>query len=489
MIEADLLQLLARGEDSRQQFKRDFTNADGLAAELVAFANSGGGRLFIGVDDNGTISGLDAADVQRINQLIGNASSQHVRPAVHPTTENVVTSLGLVIAVTVPDGHAKPYQDNSGRFWVKQGADKRQVTAREELQRLFQRAGLLFADVVPVAGSSAADIDSKSFTAYFEKRYGRRPEADGQSLDQVLQNIGLGDGAELNLAGVMLFAERPQRFRPAFMIKAVAFPGTVLHDTRYLDSEDIDGTLPEQFTRAFAFIKRNLRHVQGDQGFNSLGQLEIPEAALEELLVNALIHRDYFTSASIRVLVFVDRVEIISPGHLPDSLNIEAIRRGVTNRRNPTLTDHAVQLLPYRGLGSGIRRALGAWAEVDFDDDVRGNQFRAVVKRPVTQQVTPQVTPQVTGQVAPPVAPPVIPPVAPPVAALIRVLGVVGELGNAEIRARLQIKDRADLRDRFVRPSIAGGWVEMTIPEKPSSRMQKYRLTAAGRVLLEQLTQ
>jgi hypothetical protein len=217
--------------------------------------------------------------------------------------------------------------------------------------------------------------------------------------------------------------------------------------------------------------------VQGDQGFNSLGRLEIPEAALEELLVNALIHRDYFTSASIRVLVFADRVEIISPGHLPDSLNIEAIRCGVTNRRNPTLTDHAVQLLPYRGLGSGIRRALEAGAEVDFDDDVRGNQFRAVVKRPATQQITPQVTP------------PVIPPVAPPVAALIRALGVVGELGNAEIRARLQIKDRADLRDRFVRPSMAGGWVEMTIPDKPSSRMQKYRLTAAGRVLLEQLTQ
>ena len=206
----------------------------------------------------------------------------------------------------------------------------------------------------------------------------------------------------------------------------------MLHDTRYQDSEDIDGTLPEQFTRAFAFIKRNLRHLQGDQGFNSLGQLEIPEAALEELLVNALIHRDYFTSASIRVLVFVDRVEIISPGHLPDSLNIEAIRRGVTNRRNPTLTDHAVQLLPYRGLGSGIPRALGAWQEVDFDDDVRGNQFRATVRRPVTPQVTPQLTPQVTPHVTGQVAPPVIPPVA----ALIRVLGVVGELGNAEIRAR-----------------------------------------------------
>lgn len=100
-----------------------------------------------------------------------------------------------------------------------------------------------------------------------------------------------------------------------------------------------------------------LHHVQRGRGFNTLGELEIPEAALEKL-VNALIHRDYFTSASVRLLMFADRVEIISPGHLPDSLSVEAIRQGRTNRRNPTLTEHAAQILPYRGLGSGTARAL-----------------------------------------------------------------------------------------------------------------------------------
>src|SRR5690606_14597667 len=159
----------------------------------------------------------------------------------------------------------------------------------------------------------------------------------GATLDQVLQNIGLGDGRELNLSGLMLFGRNPLRWYPAFTIKAVAFPGTVIWDTRYLDSEDISGTLAEQFKGACAFIKRNLHHVQRGQGFNTLGELEIPEAALEELLVNALIHRDYFTSASIRLMVFADRVEIASPGHLPDSLSVDDIRRGRTIRRNPTL--------------------------------------------------------------------------------------------------------------------------------------------------------
>ena len=149
--------------------------------------------------------------------------------------------------------------------------------------------------------------------------------------------------------------------------------------------QDFSGTLPAQYAEALAFIKRNLRRVQGDQGFNSPGILEVPEVALQELLVNALVHRDYFTSASIRILVFRDRIEIISPGHLPDSLSIDDIRHGKPNRRNPTLSEHAFRLLPYRGMGSGIPRALEEWPQIELIDDLRGNQFTARVQRPQPQ--------------------------------------------------------------------------------------------------------
>jgi predicted HTH transcriptional regulator len=108
---ADLLQLLARGEDSRRQFKRDATNADGLAAELAAFDNSGGCQLLLGVNDDGSVAGLDAAAVRRLNQLLGNAATQHVRPPIHPLTQNIPTTNGIVIVVEVPDGLAKPYVD------------------------------------------------------------------------------------------------------------------------------------------------------------------------------------------------------------------------------------------------------------------------------------------------------------------------------------------------------------------------------------------
>ncbi|MFA7664966.1 MAG: ATP-binding protein [Burkholderiaceae bacterium] len=287
----------------------------------------------------------------------------------------------------------------------------------------------------------------------------------------------------MNLSGLMLFGRNPLRWCPAFTIKAVAFPGTVIWDTRYLDSEDISGTLAEQFKGAFAFLKRNLHRVQRGQGFNSPGELEIPETALEELLVNALVHRDYFTSASIRILMFTDRVEIISPGHLPDSLSIEDVRQGKTNRRNPTLTDHAFKVLPYRGLGSGIPRALEEWPRIELIDDVRGNQFSAVIRRPeaewasVTGQVIDQVTPPVTDQVTDQVTREVL-----------RLLSVMqGDLSRAEIQEALNLKHLPHLRDAYLNPALGQGLIEMTIPDKPRSRLQKYRLTAEGRTLLQSL--
>jgi len=471
MTEVELLEILARGEDSRHQYKRDLVNSDSVAAELAALANSGGGELFIGVADDGSISGLDAPAIRRLNQLLSNAASQNIRPPVHPLTENVQTTRGLVMVVSVADGLNKPYMDLQGRVWVKSGSDKRHVTAREELQRLFQRAGLVYADVVPIAGTSVADLDLKAFNAYFNRRYGQDSELEEASTEQLLQNLGLGDGRELTLAGLMLFGRQPQRWRPAFQVKAVAFPGTSLADNRYLDSEDIGGTLLEQFKGSFAFIRRNLHHVQRGRGFNTLGELEIPEPALEELLVNALIHRDYFTSASVRIMVFADRVEIASPGHLPDSLSVEAICQGRTNRRNPTLTEHAAQMLPYRGLGSGIPRAFREWPRIELIDDVTGNQFSALAWRPASEwaPVTPEVTPEVTPKVTPEVA---------------RLLAAIqGELTRSEIQSSLGLKDEKHFRDAYLRPALESGLIEMTIPDKPRSRLQKYRLTARGRVL------
>lgn len=386
METTELIDLLSRGEDSRQQFKADMTNADSLAAEIVAFCNTAGGRIFIGVNDDSSVRGLSGADVARLNQLIGNAASQVVRPAINPLTENVPHPNGTVMVVSIPEGINKPYMDRNGAIWVKNGSDKRRATSREELQRLFQQAGLVHADETPVAGLSAADVDMPYFESFFEQQFGEPLAQRDQPLPQLLSNMNLMNQGQLNVAGSLLFARAPQYALPAFIVKAVAFVGTQIEDERYIDSRDITGKLADVFQQTLGFIIANTRAVQGEQGFNSPGLPEIPRIVWEELVANALIHRDYFISAPVRVLVFADRIEIISPGHLPNNLTIENIKTGNSNMRNPILASFSAKLLPYRGLGSGLLRVFRAWPQLELIDDRAGNLFKAIVARPSMQQ-------------------------------------------------------------------------------------------------------
>jgi ATP-dependent DNA helicase RecG len=232
METTELIDLLSRGEDSRQQFKSDMTNADALAAEIVAFSNSAGGRIFIGVNDDGSVRGLSGADGGRLNKLVSNVALEGVRPAVNPLTENVLHPNGTVIVVSVPEGINKPYMDTKGAIWVKNGSDKRRATSREELQRLFQQAGLVHADDSPVSGLSAGDVDLPYFEAFFAQQFGQPLAEHNQPLPLLLANMNLMKQGQLNVAGSLLFAKAPQYALPAFIVKAVAFVGNAIEDER-----------------------------------------------------------------------------------------------------------------------------------------------------------------------------------------------------------------------------------------------------------------
>jgi ATP-dependent DNA helicase RecG len=381
----ELLARVTRGEDSTTQFKVDVRNGDSLASELAAFANAEGGTIFIGVADNGTTPGLSREDVSRVNQLIANAVSQLVRSPLAVQTQNVqLPNKRLVILLTVPKGIDKPYFDKNGVIWLKCGADKRRINSKEELRRFFQVADQFHADELPTK-AGPDKLDGERFGDFlrtvFKQEY---PKAKADRL-QLLQNMNLAtDQGVLNLAGVLLFAKDPERIKPSFLIKAVAFPGTTVATSVYDDSEDFSGPLPVLFQEAMAFIKRNLRKVQAGRGVNAPGTPEIPLLVFEELLVNALIHRDYLIEAPIRLFVFSDRIEIISPGHLPNHLTVEKIRAGNSNIRNPILASFVAKgLLPYHGIGSGIKRALADWPDITFADDHDGCLFTATVRRKV----------------------------------------------------------------------------------------------------------
>ena len=381
----ELISLIGHGEDSRTQFKRNITNSESLTGDLVAFSNRKGGKIIIGVDDQGNIIGLTADDIRRINELLSNSSTNMVRPSINPETENVSVGGNLVMVVTVPEGISKPYSDNKGVFWVKSGADKRRVTSREEVQRMLQSADLVYADEVPVEGTTTGDIDLDHFREFFLRHY-EEPldealDKAGIPLIQLLNNLGLARGTTLNLAGLMVFGRHPQRHRPVFVVKAVSFVGTDPAGEKYRDSQDIEGSLSDLHRGMMSFLSRNLRRLQGVKGINTEGDLEVPQSALEELVVNMLLHRDYFLSAPWRIMMFDDRIELISPGALPNNLTVENIRNGVSVIRNPLIASFATKELPYRGIGTGIRRAMAAVPALELESDYERNLFTARIPR------------------------------------------------------------------------------------------------------------
>jgi len=371
------------GEDSRQQFKVDVHNADSLAAEMAAFANSGGGTIFIGVADDGSLLGLSGKDVSRINQLISNTASQHVRSPLTVQTENIPADNGrIIIVLTVPKGIDKPYFDKNGVIWLKSGSDKRRVNSKEELRRLFQSVDQFHADELPTK-AGVDKLDKLRFRDFLRDIYHQEFPEDPQNLIKLLQNMNLAaDNKMLTLAGVLLFAEKPEWIKPQFIVKAIRYPGNDIHSTTYLDTEDFSGSLRKVFDDSLAFIMRNLHKIQAGRGVNTPGIPEIPESVFEELLVNALVHRDYLISAPIRLFVFDNRIEIISPGHLPNNLTVDKIMAGNSNIRNPILVSFIAKgVLPYKGIGSGIRRALDDWHKIKFMDDREGCLFSAIVHR------------------------------------------------------------------------------------------------------------
>jgi predicted HTH transcriptional regulator len=290
----------------------------------------------------------------------------------------------ILLVIELKQGSNKPYSTNNGTYLTKSGADKRRIS-QEELQRLFQASNRLHADEIPVIGSKIDEIDNGILFAYYKKEYG--DDIDKQEIDKsrILENLYLSIDGNLTLAGLLLFGKNPEVKKPLFNIKAVSFVGTDLSGTSYRDSEDIKGNIPKLYKDGISFLTRNLHKRQNGKNFNSEGDLEIPKIVLEELLVNAIIHRDYFIDAPINLFIFDDRIEIISPGKLPNSISVENIKLGISVIRNPIITSFASKLLPYRGIGSGIVRALKNYSNIDFVNDKNLERFKVTIHRKIDE--------------------------------------------------------------------------------------------------------
>lgn len=408
MTTEEILQIRDLAEHSIIQMKERLTrdNKYEVGCEMVALSNSRGGQIIIGIDDKtGRINPMSFMEIQEANNLLSNMASENVVPGILIETENVPVEGGAVVVVTVPRGKNRPYHDNKGIVWVKNGSDKRKVFDNSELAAMMMEDNHLRPDAIPVAGTSYKDLDEKELRAYFIKRFRsefERKEIDIESLwhssieeivslieegktpESVLCNLGLiCDDGTLTFAALILMGTYPQKWLPVFTVRCVSFVGNSIGGMEFRDKSggDADGNAVHLYKYIMTFLTRNLRHVQVEKDFNSLGVLEVSTSTLAEIVVNSILHRSYVDESPLRVFIFDNRIEIHSPGLLPSGIDIESIRRGVSKPRNSLLFNNGIYLLPYTGAGSGITRAIHDTPDIQFLNDESANEFVVTILR------------------------------------------------------------------------------------------------------------
>ena len=403
----ELLHIIRMGETSTVQFKERIDDAYKLGCELTAFSNSLGGQLLIGVNDKtGELNGLSFEELQKLTTLVSNTASENVKPSILVQTETIDVDGQVILIVTVPEGKNKPYRDNKGIIWVKNGSDKRKVFDNSELADMMTSHIVYRPDAQEIENTSVDDLDTATLKVFLLRRFETACKTQGISADKanlmsinelvgyigsgldvecLLKNIGLVlPNGNLTLAALLLFGKSPQRYFPALTIKCVNFWGNEISGTEFRDKVnhvDMEGNMKHQYDMVMTFLNRNLKRIQVSSEFNSLGELEIPIESLSEIVVNSLVHRSLTWQAPIRVLIFDNRVEIHSPGELTHGLTVDDIKRGISFPRNSLLFDNAIYLLPYTGIGSGILRAIRYDGDVEFYNEPKIHEFVVIFRR------------------------------------------------------------------------------------------------------------
>jgi predicted HTH transcriptional regulator len=379
----ELIERVSNGEDSYTQFKEQAVTAKDLAKEFVAFSNAEGGVVIFGIANDGEIKGLSTDEVEKIGQLVGNTGQENVKPPIHPLIQNMTIDDKKVMVVFIKNGTSKPYKTSSGVFYTKSGADKK-IISDEELRRLFAESKRLYADEEIVVGSDISDLNSEQFYNFLEKDDIKIYEEVKQgtlSLSSVLENRELLKNEQLTLAGNLIFGINPQKYNSSFYIDCVYFDGNDISVNKFISKSTIKGSFEKLFNDSLAFVVSNLTKKQVDDEFNTEGELEVDERVLTELIVNALVHRDYYINSSIKIFMFHNRIEIVSPGKLTNSLTVDKIKSGISIHRNPILNSICKTVLPYSGYGSGIKRVLSVNPNIEFENDVDKEEFRCIIPR------------------------------------------------------------------------------------------------------------
>ena len=524
----DILKQIKAGEVSGVQFKERILDKYDIACELVAFSNSHGGKLVIGIKDKtGGINAMSYSEVQETTNLLSDIASENVVPSILIKIDTVEVEDGNLVVATVKEGLNKPYHDNKGIVWVKNGADKRKVFDNAELAEMMTDCGSFAPDEAGVRDATVNDLDATTIKQFLGNRFERVLEKKGltgdafneASLDMICSAIAKGHDCEkilrnlrfirpdgtLTVAAMLLFGKYTQRWMPMMTAKCICFVGNSVGSKVFRDKvndADMEGNLLHQYDTIMDFFTRNLHNVQVGEEFNSMGKLEIPYTSLVEFTVNSLVHRSLNMKAPVRIFIFDNRVEIHSPGALPNGLTIDDIKAGTSMPRNIFLFNNAIYLLPYTGVGSGIIRALDENINVTFTNNPSAQEFVITAWREESNEVEEKSN-QVGNQVEPKSNQ------VEDLDTRLRHSGTDLDTSENDLDTRLrhsdipkvslsnkqrdilnfcsvprttkEILDRIGVsmhsknRERYITTLVAAGYLQMTNPDNPTASNQKYK--------------
>lgn len=377
---SEIHDIVEKGENSSVEFKESQVRSESIAKEIVAFSNSQGGLIILGVSDSGQIKGLDES--KDYEEWIANIARNNVIPAVQIEFRYTIIDSKKVGIVAIPRGKDKPYQTNDAKYLIRVGSTNR-IATQSELLRLFQTAGTFHYDATPVAKTSSKILNLSKIDTYFQRyEFDFSSKSEQDKISILVNSDILAETTEVTVGGLLIFGINPSRYLPQCGISFAHFRGKELSGT-LIDKQNIDGTIDYQIDTGVAVIKNNLltpSQIIGTkrEDINS----SYSDKVFRELLTNACVHRNYAIEGSrIRVFMFDDRIEFISPGRLPNTVTIEKLKVGVSYAVNPILVKFMENLRYIDRLGRGLpmvyREAQKSGRDVEFKEV--GEEFKVVL--------------------------------------------------------------------------------------------------------------
>lgn len=358
---------------------------DKIAAEIVAFANVEGGMIIFGVDDGGKIYGIEEPD--QLEQRLNNILRTNCIPPLTGDIEKKQLNGKTILILHIPKGSDKPYKTSRGVYYERVGTSRREVT-REELARLFQQAGMLHYDILPVEDTSLEDLDLTKIREYFRKFVDIDIDRLDVPLSLFLKNAKiLGKKEDRFLAtvsGILMFGKQPQDVLYQSGVSLARYEGTVISE-RLLHHQHLTGTLPELITKANSLVNEYNRTSSIIKGMKRIESKKYPDLVLREAVINAVAHRNYSLSGKrIRIFIFDDRIEVRSPGRLPNTVTLESIKISDSFARNPVLVKYLNNYGFIDDLGRGVPLMIHKMEEIggEVELEIVGEEFIVTLRAP-----------------------------------------------------------------------------------------------------------